>query len=349
MASRGTTTQRCSKCRLQLSVSPINRVRCPLGRVREIISELASPSSWVSNEAGGLGWPATYPREHGKKRAVLCGVSYIGKSYELKGTVNDVNCMKYLLTSRFNFPEACILVLTDVEPDPYRIPTKANMEAAMRWLVHNCQPEDSLVFHFSGHGSQRVADPYSEEKDGLDETLCPLDYETNGMILDNEINEILVRPIPPRAKLHAIIDSCHSGTVLDLPYLCRINRTGRCEWEDHTPLYKHKGTKGGLAICISGCDDNQTSADTSALSGSITTGAMTYSLILALDSNPGITYGCLLYTMRSVIHGADISSKARLADPIGSFVRRVLKFGLRQVPQLSSSERFDIYRKPFLL
>ncbi|XP_020258614.1 metacaspase-1-like [Asparagus officinalis] len=297
------------------------------------------------------------------------------------------------------------------------------MEAAMRWLVHNCQPEDSLVFHFSGHGSQRVADPYSEEKDGLDETLCPLDYETNGMILDNEINEILVRPIPPRAKLHAIIDSCHSGTVLDLPYLCRINRTGRCEWEDHTPLYKHKGTKGGLAICISGCDDNQTSADTSenyftllyvlslffgnevtlhpvsipilllkldsmlredgeleiraatidvgirhvnllfcklssfnlgqkslmALSGSITTGAMTYSLILALDSNPGITYGCLLYTMRSVIHGADISSKARLADPIGSFVRRVLKFGLRQVPQLSSSERFDIYRKPFLL
>lgn len=98
------------------------------------------------------------------------------------------------------------------------------MWTAMRWLVHGCQPGDSLVFHFSGHGSQKVDKDGNDERDGFDETLCPVDYETNGMILDDEINEALVRPIPPRAKLHAIIDACHSGTVLDLPYLCRINR-----------------------------------------------------------------------------------------------------------------------------
>ena len=67
-------------------------------------------------------------------------------------------------------------------------------------------------------------DADNEERDGLDETLCPLDYETSGMILDDEINETLALPIPHRAKLHAVIEACHSGTVLDLPCLCRINR-----------------------------------------------------------------------------------------------------------------------------
>lgn len=45
-----------------------------------------------------------------------------------------------------------------------------------------------------------------------------------GMIVDDEINATIVRPLPPRVKLHAIIDACHSGTVLDLPFLCRMDR-----------------------------------------------------------------------------------------------------------------------------
>lgn len=60
--------------------------------------------------------------------------------------------------------------------------------------------------------------------DGYDETLCPLDFETQGMIVDDEINATIVRPLPYGVKLHAIIDACHSGTVLDLPFLCRMSR-----------------------------------------------------------------------------------------------------------------------------
>lgn len=93
----------------------------------------------------------------------------------------------------------------------------------MYWLAQGCQPGDSLVFHYSGHGSQQRN--YSgDEADGYDETLCPLDFETQGMIVDDEINAALVRLIPHGAKLHALIDACHSGTVLDLPFLCRMNR-----------------------------------------------------------------------------------------------------------------------------
>lgn len=79
------------------------------------------------------------------------------------------------------------------------------------------------MFHYSGHGS-RQRNYNGDEVDGYDETLCPLDFETQGMIVDDEINASIVRPVPLGAKLHAIIDACHSGTVLDLPYLCRMNR-----------------------------------------------------------------------------------------------------------------------------
>lgn len=95
---------------------------------------------------------------------------------------------------------------------------------AMSWLVEGCEPGDSLVFHYSGHGSNQEQNYTGEEIDGFDETLCPIDHETNGMIVDNEINETIVRPLPAGVKLHAIIDACHSGTVLDLPFLCKMDR-----------------------------------------------------------------------------------------------------------------------------
>lgn len=40
-------------------------------------------------------------------------------------------------------------------------------------------------------------------------------------------------------------------------------RSGRYVWEDHRPKSGvWKGTSGGEAISFSGCDDDQTSADT---------------------------------------------------------------------------------------
>lgn len=114
-------------------------------------------------------------------------------------------------------------LLAEEETDPYRRPTKHNMRMALFWLVQGCQPGDSLVFHFSGHGSQQ-RNHNGDEVDGYDETLCPLDFETQGMIVDDEVNAMIVRPLPAGVKLHAIIDACHSGTVLDLPFLCRMDR-----------------------------------------------------------------------------------------------------------------------------
>jgi hypothetical protein len=37
--------------------------------------------------------------------------------------------------------------------------------------------------------------------------------------VDDDIHAILVRAIPPGARMHAIMDCCHSGTGMDLPFM----------------------------------------------------------------------------------------------------------------------------------
>ncbi|KAG5223304.1 metacaspase [Salix suchowensis] len=295
--------------------------------------------------------PGPPPAVHGTKRAVICGVSYKNTKNELEGSINDVICMKFLLVKRFNFlnpPSLCSLE----ETDPCRRPTKSNMRLALSWLVQGCQPGDSLVFHFSGHGSQKK-DYDGDELDGYDETLCPTDFETQGMIVDDEINAVIVKPLPHGVKLHAIIDACHSGTVLDLPFLCRMDRNGEYVWEDHRPRTgEWKGTSGGEVFSFSSCDDDQTAADTPALSKITSTGAMTYSFILAIERGHATTYGSMLNAMRSTIR--DTTNELGggiLTSLISMFLTgRTYSGEITQIDmRVYCREQFDVYSKPFSL
>lgn len=56
--------------------------------------------------------PGPPPPVHGRKKAVIVGVSYRYSRHELKGCLNDAKCMKHLLMNKFQFPEASILMLT---------------------------------------------------------------------------------------------------------------------------------------------------------------------------------------------------------------------------------------------
>ncbi|KAH0466363.1 hypothetical protein IEQ34_006466 [Dendrobium chrysotoxum] len=352
----------CSSCRTPLQLPPgAKSIRCAICRtVTQIADPRSLPSSSQSSHPSAPPPPhrpppppqsIVPPSPHGRKRAVIVGISYRYSRHELKGCINDANCMKYLLINRFHFPESSIIELTEDQTDPYKIPTKHNIRMALYWLVQGSQPGDSLVFHYSGHGSQQ-RNYNGDEADGYDETICPLDFETQGMIVDDEINATIVRPLPHGVRLHAIIDACHSGTVLDLPFLCRMNRTGQYVWEDHRPRSGiWKGTSGGEAISFSGCDDDQTSADTSALSKVTSTGAMTYCFIQAIERGHGSTYGTILNSMRSTIRstgdsvgGGPLTSLLSMLITGGS-----LSGGLRQEPQLTAYEMFDVYMKPFSL
>jgi len=151
----------------------------------------------------------------GNRKALFIGINYTGTQAELRGCINDVKNVSQLVCQRYGFKNC--LYLTDEQQDPQMKPTYNNIIEGMKWLVQGAKSGDSLFFHYSGHGGT-ARDTGGDEVDGYDETILPLDYSTAGQILDDVIYDHLVKPLPQGCRLTAIFDSCHSGTVLDLPY-----------------------------------------------------------------------------------------------------------------------------------
>jgi hypothetical protein len=89
---------------------------------------------------------------------------------------------------------------------PVDLPTRANMTRAMQWLVRDAQPNDSLFFHYSGHGGQ-TQDLDGDEDDGMDETVYPVDFKQAGQIVDDEMHHYMVKSLPQGCRLTAIFDS----------------------------------------------------------------------------------------------------------------------------------------------
>ncbi|KAB5516116.1 hypothetical protein DKX38_026764 [Salix brachista] len=300
----------------------------------ESLNKMPSPSEF---------WRSSPGTRTATKRALLIGVTYKRK-YMLKGTINDVKSMRELLTNNFGFKEENILVLTGIFM--YRLlllygTTRKKIVESMEWLVKDCQAGDSLVFYFSGHVIRKL-DFEGDERDGFDETICPVDFLTEGMISDNEINSLIVWPLKKDVTLHAIVDACHSGTVLDLEHV--YNREQK-RWEDNSPPSGNarKHTDGGLAISISACRDHEIAVDTSAFTKTMN-GALTYLFVYILKKYPGLTYGDLLY----LIH-EELSEFNEGRCLPAKFLRKIFKNQLLQTPQIASSKPFDVYKKPFVL
>lgn len=271
------------------------------------------------------------------KRALLCGVSYKNKKkFKLRGATQDIMSMLKLLNQQFGFPTNAILILADNMS--YELPTKTNIMRAFGWLVKDLQSGDSLVFYFSGHGVRQL-DHGSDETDGFDEAICPLDFETEGVIIDNDINKKIVRPLTPDVTLHAIIDACHSGTILDLPQV--YDKNGGSWKENYPASGAYKGTSGGKAICFSACEDYQQASDTSAFSREMA-GAMTFTFIKAVRENQGITYRGILDSMHNAIEEANNSQRGC------GMLNRMFYRKMLQDPMLSSSVSFDV-NSPFKL
>jgi hypothetical protein len=78
----------------------------------------------------------------------------------------------------------------------------------------------------AGHGGRIRDDDWGEEDDGYDETLVPVDYASSGQIRDDNVYDNLVCAMPAGSTLVSLMDCCHSGTVLDLPYKYNAEGTG---------------------------------------------------------------------------------------------------------------------------
>lgn len=259
----------------------------------------------------------------GRKKALLIGCCYPGTSAALNGCINDVQCIEYCLKKRFGFQDSQITVLRDDRRDSQ--PTRDNIFRGIAWLLSDQRPGDSLFFHFSGHGSQQ-RDYSGDESDGMDETILPTDYKRTGMIIDDELNAALVRPLRPGVTLHAVIDACHSGTALDLAYQTKVDGAGHFLWKGKR---RQKGTAGGTVFQLGACLDEQVAQDTSKLSGgSAYTGAATYSFIEAIERyGTNQTYAVLLQHMMETLRKHSAGSGGA-GGGLGSMLPAVVAGGL---------------------
>ena len=152
---------------------------------------------------------------YGTKRAVMIGINYVGQNGQLSGCHNDVKNMIVYLKTQHGFEDRNMTVLMD---DGYhREPTYRNIMDAYRSIVRMSQAGDTVFLHYSGHGG-RVRDTNGDEDDGYDETLIPVDFERAGQIVDDDLCRELVKAMPRGVLVTSLMDCCHSGTVLDLPY-----------------------------------------------------------------------------------------------------------------------------------
>ncbi|KAL7564594.1 hypothetical protein ACA910_017937 [Epithemia clementina (nom. ined.)] len=180
----------------------------------------------------------------GQRRALLVGINYRGQQGELSGCHNDVINVKNYLIRHQGYSEDQILMLIDDGKHQRKgiYPTRQKIILGLQQLVTHSQPGDNVYFHYSGHGG--LLSPAGDE-DGIkgffnafkmgqnrshrshfgtgntkyyDETLYPVDHEYAGQIRDFSLFHHFVRPLKPGVTATCVLDCCHSGTVLDLPY-----------------------------------------------------------------------------------------------------------------------------------
>ena len=242
--------------------------------------------------------------------ALLIGINYTGQHAELSGCINDVNDIKHVLTSKFHVPPENVITMTDVSDNQHK-PTKNNIISKLVELVIMAYRKKitKLIIHYSGHGYY-VRDHSGDEKDGWDEVICPVDYTTRGFITDDTLNSIF-RIIPVTCEVFALVDCCNSGTTLDLKYRHLYG-------DEHTEIETDRKSMRCPIVMISGCKDDQDSAD-AYISGKYN-GAMTKAFLHSLEeAEYNVTYFHLLKDMRQYLKDNNFT----------------------QIPQLSSSNKLS--------
>lgn len=246
------------------------------------------------------------------KLALLFGLNYEGTPAELGGCIRDVEMTKQLLTQKYGYHDSEIFVLTDHTDTK---PTKRNILKYLYSMTVATQrvPVENLWISYSGHGAY-VQDLSGDERDGRDEVIVPLDYQEQGVIVDDEIHEALAQ-IHPYTKTFVCWDCCHSGTGTDLPYQYTLGG------EHESPNSKRIRAN---VVMLSGCRDDQLSSEAWSAQGTV--GAMTATLLQTLQATDesGLSWGHMLRQIR----------------------QHLVDYGYEQEPQLTSSRKLQVQSRP---
>lgn len=227
----------------------------------------------------------------------------------MNGCINDVKNVGRFLNKTYNIKSVIYSDDKDIfETTKYGMTMKL-YELAVDSYRNNL---DYIYIHYSGHGSN-IRDENKDEPDGYDEVLVPSDYRISGGISDDDIHKIF-NCFNPKTKILCVFDCCYSGSIADLKY--RWLDTKQVSLENIACNIEAK------IISLSGCRDDQTSAD--ALINGNYAGALSNSMLSVLNETPSVFSNCFLLLEK---------------------VRKQLKQdGYEQVPQICSS--FNLLRDP---
>jgi len=192
---------------------------------------------------------------------------YQGWDGPLRGCENDAKDMLAIALSKgFEEKASGTLLTSDA--------TRKKVIDGIKKAAKNLKEGDIFMISYSGHGGQ-IPDLDDEEADCLDETWCLYD----GELLDDELYT-LWQSFKEGVRILLFTDSCHSGTVVRgltqgdnfssqrsmpfdvAPVVYSKNKTFYDDILKAHPKNKRMDvTIKATALLISGCQDNQTSAD----------------------------------------------------------------------------------------
>lgn len=265
-------------------------------------------------------------------KALLVGINRYPAA-PLRGCANDISDMADFVVKRCGFAMNDVRLLADERA------TTSEILERLNWLVDGVSPGDRILFHYSGHGAQMATRDHQGEIDGLDEVICPVDFDwTDGHVIRDKDFSRIFASVPAGVEFVWISDSCHSGdlskdfppdgalwksfpTPIDIQW--RIDTAKAVGLEALT--FRSAGLKPSSVALISGCQSDQTSAD--ATFDGRPNGALTYYLLKVLQSQ-----NALDLPLDQVIE----ATKKEMAKT-GKY---------RQIPGIEGSP--EIIKKPFL-
>ena len=246
------------------------------------------------------------------KRAVIVGINYTDNDdMKLYGCINDAVHIRNMLVDAYDIPLENSIMLVDDGTSEHIIPSKENILREINKVVAESTKSDELWFYYSGHGSLRL-DQNQDERYGSDSVIVPVDYQQSGIITDDTL---LITIKNVQCPLFLFFDSCHSGSVCDLPWSYEYNYI-----EDNMTITSNNATEisNPFIFMISGSRDTELSYDIKDTIIHHYYGAFTYALTECLRRRRHVVSWLILYK--------DIVSLLSHNDPI-------------QIPILSTSSR----------
>jgi hypothetical protein len=250
------------------------------------------------------------------KKALLIGINYYDTpSNKLNGCINDAVNMRNMLIDAYGYDSNNIAVLRDDAVNSINKPTRANILNNLSSIIAQSASLKEIWIHYSGHGSQ-IRDSNGDEKDGLDEFIVPSDYDKTGIITDDMIFNIIRQS---KCPTFIIFDCCSSGTICDLMWnFNAVSSTQVVAVKTANNLAQNPNI-----FCLSGCRDEQTSADIYNSFTQQSCGALTNAIAECLRFNR---------------HNVDVK---KLYLDVVTYIKQQ---GLQQIPQISSSSQNPSYQ-----